>query len=170
MENRQTLKFSFLIKVEAYYIDTIGNVNSAIVQVAVLYLLTQLQYYKLVGQSGTSEVWWQKEFYLFFPLHYACEKKNFKDGQYHLFLFHLEVPVADVGAITICTNTLTSLTADPKELFKCHEGWSCREPSCLYCNSRKRVSTWMEWFMCDRLEATEQLRAKAEDRKLSQVQ
>lgn len=56
MENRQTLKFSFLIKVEAYYIDTIRNVNSAIVQVAVLYLLTQLQYYKLVGQSGTSEV------------------------------------------------------------------------------------------------------------------
>lgn len=87
MENRQTLKFSFLIKVEAYYIDTIGNVNSAIVQVAVLYLLTQLQYYKLVGQSGTSEVWWQKEFYLFFPLHYACEKKFSKMDSTICFCF-----------------------------------------------------------------------------------
>lgn len=97
-------------------------------------------------------------------------KKNNPKTDSTICLFHLKVAVADVGAIAIHTSTLTSLTADPKELFKCHEGWSCREPSCLYCNSRKRVSTWMEWFMCDRLEATEQLRAKVEYRKLSQVQ
>lgn len=62
------------------------------------------------------------------------------------------------------------MTADPKELFKCHEGWNCGEPSRLYYNSRKRISTWTEWFMCDLLEATEQLWAEPEDRKLSQMQ
>jgi len=54
------------------------------------------------------------------------------------------VAAADFKVITIHKNSLISMTADPKELFKCHEGWNCGEPSCLYYNSRKRISTWTE--------------------------
>lgn len=128
----------------------------------------------LSNPAAMPDVIWTGQFYWGliaergFGFYALCPSKNFR-RQYHLFLFHLKVTVAVFGAITIHTNTLTSVAADPEEIFKCHGGKNCRELSCLYFNSRKRIITWMEWFVCDLLEPTEQLWAKEEDRELSQV-